>query len=395
MRPSKPQPAAVRRRPADHSARPRSLGAGRAAITPPRFRGCKRLVAVDPTYVWGWHQLAEWYNDTGKSENYLEAASELVRLQPHHPAGWTMRGEAKVQTGDRDGGKNDLRERLKISPNYSPAAAILFDAYLADEEHRDAQALAVLQEHAGGPEVAVKQIQLACRVEDQDTALRAFAEVCEGPGVSAYPLQAALNELRAAEWEDRADRVLREAWQNGGPFHPWAPIFWIDSAEGQAAEPGERLRAVEAVIKAYPKFSPGHDCKAEQLALAGRYDEAIAACKPAELGDALPVELRGRAAWIEARRGDRAKAISIMKQLVTEQPTFVMGWRQLAAWYDTTGRHRECLEASEHFVQLEPTNPLAYIYRGEARRSVADRRGRAGRLPESLRTRPRPSKRPG
>jgi tetratricopeptide (TPR) repeat protein len=334
------------------------------------------LVAVDPTYVWGWHQLAEWYNDTGKSQSYLEAASELVRLQPHHPAGWTMRGEAKLQTGDRDGGKSDLREALKISPSYSPAAAILFDAYLSDEEFREArQALAVLQEHAGGPEVAVKQIQLACRQDDPETAMRAFAEVCEGPGTSAYPLQAALNELRAAGWEERAERVLRESWQSGGPFHPWAPIFWIDSHEGREAEPGERLRAAEAVIKAYPKFMPGHDCKAEQLALADRFDEALAACKPAELGEPLPVELRGRAAWVEARRGDRSKAISIMKQIVAEQPHFVMGWRQLAAWYDTTGRHRECLEASDQFVQLEPHNPLAYVYRGEARRAVADRRG--------------------
>src|SRR5579883_724303 len=204
---------------------------GNYAAAIPRMQA---LVAVDPTYIWGWHQLAEWYNDTGKSENYLEAASELVRLQPHHPVGWTMRGEAKLQTGDREGGKNDLREALKISPNYSPAAAILFDAYLADEEFREArQALAVLQEHAGGPEVAVKQIQLACRVDDAETATRAFAEVCEGPGTSAYPLQAALTELRSAGWEERAHRVLREAWQNGGPFHPWAPIFWIDSPEGQ------------------------------------------------------------------------------------------------------------------------------------------------------------------
>ena len=84
-----------------------------------------------------------------------------------------------------------------------------------------------------------------------------------------------------------------DAWQSGGPFHPWVPIFWIDSPDGQEAEPGERLRAAEACIKAYPKFMPGHDCKAEQLALAGRFDEALAACKPADL-DPLPIELRGR-----------------------------------------------------------------------------------------------------
>jgi predicted Zn-dependent protease len=334
------------------------------------------LVAVDPTYVWGWHQLAEWYNETNKPESYLEAASELVRLQPHHPTGWGMRGEAKIQTGDREGGKSDLREALKISPGYSLAAAILFDAHLADDEFREArQALAVLQEHAAGPEVAVKQVQLAARTEDAEAAARAFAEICEGPGQSGYPIQAGLTEMRAAGWEERATQVLRETWQSGGPFNPWVPIFWGESSEGEEAEPGERVRAAESAIKAYPKFVPGHDCKAEQLALAELYDEALAACKPAELGEPIPVELRSRAAWIEAKRGDRHRAITQMKQVVADFPGFVPGWRHLCAWYDTTGRSRECLEAAEKFVELEPNNPLAYVYRGEARRGVDDRRG--------------------
>jgi tetratricopeptide (TPR) repeat protein len=338
----------------------------------------RALVAVDPTYLWGWHQLAEWCNEMGRSEHYLEAASELVRLQPGHPVALMMRGEAKLQTGDRDGGKADLRESLKISAGYSHAAAVLFDACLADEEFREArQALAVLQEHAAGPEVAVKQVQLAARTDDDEAALRAFGEVCEGPGQSPYPIQAALAELKTAGLEERADRVMREAWQGGGPFQPWVPVFWVDCAEGRDAEPGERLRAAEACIKAYPKFMPGHDCKAEQLAMAGRFEEALAACRPADF-DPLPIELRGRAAWIDNRRGERAKAVAAMKQIVADNPDFVLGWRQLAAWYDSAGRHRECLEACEQFVKLEPANPLAYVYRGEARRSVADRRGALG-----------------
>lgn len=345
-----------------------------AAAIPPM----QALVAVDPTYLWGWHQLAEWYNETGRVENYLEAASELLRLQPGHPVALMMRGEARLLTGDRDGGKADLREALKVSPGYSHAAAVLFDACLADDELREArQVLAVLQEHAAGPEVAVKQILLACRLDDDEGALRAFGEVCEGPGQSPFPVQAALAELKNAGLEERALRVLRDAWQTGGPFHPWVPIFWIDSSDGQEAEPGERLRAAETCTKTYPKFMPGHDCKAEQLALADRFDEALAACKPADL-EPLPIELRGRAAWIENRRGDRAKAISIMRQLVAEHPNFVLGWRQLAAWYDSAGRHKDCLEATENFVRLEPANPIAYVYRGEARRSVADRRGALG-----------------
>ena len=342
-----------------------------AAAIPPMHH----LVSVDPTYIWGWHQLAEWYNETGRPEGYLEAASELVRLQPHHPIALMMRGEAKLQTGDRDGGKQDLREVLRSAPGYSQAAVVLFDAHLEDEEYREAQqVLAVLQEHADGPEVAVKQIQLACRLDDADAAVRAFTEVCEGPGQSPFAVQAALSELRNAGWEDRAAKVLRESWQNGGPFHPWAPLFWIDSPDGQDADPGERIRAADAVIKAYPKFMPGHDCKAEQLALAGRFDEALAATRPPDI-DPPPLELRGRAAWVEARRGDKAKAISQMKQVVAEDPSFVLGWRQLAAWYDATGRTRECLDAAEQFVKLEPNNAVAYVYRGEARKAVGDRRG--------------------
>src|SRR6266508_3825126 len=113
------------------------------------------------------------------------------------------------------------------------------------------------------------------------------------------------------------------------------PASWTYSPDGQEANPGERVRAADAAIKAYPKFVPGHDSTAEQLALAERFDEALIACRPADLGDPPPLELRGRAAWIEAQRGDRTKAITAMKQIVAEEPGFVLGWRQLTAWYDS------------------------------------------------------------
>lgn len=342
-----------------------------AAAIPPM----QALVAIEPTYVWGWYQLAEWYSATGQNEHYLEAAGELVRLQPGHPMHLAMRGEARLKTGDRDGGKEDLREALRIAPGYSYAASLLFDACLADDEIREArQALALLQEHLAGPEVAVKQLQLAVRLRDQDTALKAFGEICEGTGQSAYPLQLALQELRNAGWEPQALPLLRQAWQGGGPFHPWVPILWIESPEGQAADPADRLRAVETLIKAYPKFAPGYDAKAEQLALLGRYEEALAACQPSEIKP-LPVELQARAAWIEAQRMRWQEAITRMRQLANEHPEFAPAWRHLTMWYNTTGRYREALEAAEQLVRLEPKHPLSYLLRGEARQRLGDARG--------------------
>jgi tetratricopeptide (TPR) repeat protein len=342
-----------------------------AAAIPPM----QALVAIEPTYIWGWYQLAEWYNATGQSEHYLEAAGELVRLQPGHPMHLAMRGEARLKTGDRDGGKEDLREALRIAPGYSYAASLLFDACLADDEIREAsQALALLQEHLAGPEVAVKQLQLAVRVRDLDTALRAFTEICEGTGQSAYPLQLALQELKNAGWESHALPLLRKAWQGGGPFHPWVPILWIESPDGQAAEPADRLRAVDTLIKAYPKFAPGYDAKAEQLALLGRYEEALTACQPPEIKP-LPVELQARAAWIEAQRMHWPEAITRMRQLLGEHPEFSAGWRYLTMWYNATERYREALEAAEHLVRLEPKHPLSYLLRGEARQRLGDTRG--------------------
>lgn len=341
-----------------------------AAAIPPM----QALVSVDPDYVWGWQQLAEWYNETSRPENYLEAASELARLRPDHPLSLTMRGEAKIQTGDRDGGKADLRDALRVHPGFSPAAQILFDACLADRELREARtALAVLQEHLTGQEVLLKQLQYAARTGDEDGATRAFNEICQTPG-EGPPLfiNLAFAEMHSAGLQERATQALSASWRTDEPFNPWAAIYWLDTPAGDGADPDERLAACDAIIKAYPQFVLGYDRRAEQLALMDRFDEAAAACAPPQLGPPVPIALRGRAAWVEAQRGDRMKAIALMRQLVTEEPDYSWGWRQLSQWYDLAGKFRDYLDAADHLVRLNPDDPVAHTIRGEARRALGD-----------------------
>ncbi len=338
----------------------------------------QRLVTVEPEYFWGWQQLAEWYNETDRKDEYLNATGELVRLKPDHPMPLTMRGEAKLKTQDRAGGKADLRDALRLAPQYAPAAAILFDACLADGELRDARmALAVLQEHAGGPEVLVKQVQLACRTEDSEAALRTLAELAATPGEGPpVAMQLALTEIEASGWDERAARVLRDAFGSGDePFNPWAPLFWIDTTAGEEAGFDERLAAVDTAIRHHPTFAPAHDRRAELLASVGRFDEAAATCRAPALGDPPPLTLRGRAAWVEAKRGHRPKAIAIMKEVVAADPSYLWGWRNLAQWYDAEGRKKECLDAAEQMVRLAPDDPVAFGYRGEARKALGDRSG--------------------
>ncbi len=335
----------------------------------------QRLVSVEPEYFWGWQQLAEWYSETDRKDEYLDATGELVRLKPDHPMPLTMRGEAKLKNHDRAGAKADLRDALRLAPQYAPAAAILFDACLADHEFRDARmALAVLQEHAAGPEVLVKQIQLACRIDDAETALRGLAELASSPGDGPpVAMQLAINEIENTDWEARASKVLHDILTEGESFNPWTPLFWLDTKDGKQAGLDERLATIDRAIQHFPTFAPAYDRKAEILTLVGRYEEALAACYAPEVGNPPPLTLRGRIAWIEAKRGQRSKAITLMKAVVTDDPLYLWGWRNLAQWYDAEGRKRECLDASEQMVQLAPDDPVSYGYRGEARKSLGDR----------------------
>ncbi|CAN5396834.1 hypothetical protein BH11PLA2_BH11PLA2_18380 [soil metagenome] len=343
-----------------------------AAIPP-----MQKLVSIEPEYFWGWQQLAEWYNETGRNEGFLEASSELCRLKPDHPLPLTFRGEAKLKTGDRSGGKVDLRDALRIAPQYAPAAAILFDACLKDGEQRDARsALAVLQEHAGGVEVLAKQVQFCCCANDSEGAMRALAEIAETPGDHPpIALHVALKEIADVGWEEKAAKVLKTSWQTGGSFNPWAALCWLDTPHGETSSYEDRIAAVDAAIAAYPTFAAAYDRKAEMLSMVGKADEAIACCSPGPFGDKVPLTLRGRAAWIEARRGRRGAAIALMTDAVREDPAYLWGWRNLTQWYDSEGRHRDCLDAADHMVKLAPDDPLAYGYRGEARRILGDRPG--------------------
>ena len=341
------------------------------------------LVSVDPGYYWGWQQLADWFNETGKPEAFLEAAEEMVKLRPDHPTPLTTRGEARILNGDREGGKADLREALRLHPGYSPAAANLFDACLSDGELKEARtALAVLQEHMAGPEGLIKQLAYAVKTNDAEGAARTFSEICMAPG-EAPPalLQLGLNEMRLAGYDDAAMNAMFDAWNQPEPFNPWSSLFWLDTPAAEQAELSTRLMACDAVIAHYPNFIPGHDRKTEQLARAERFEEARSACRPANL-QPLPLTLRGRGAWVEATYGARVRseeskreAIRLMRECLAEDPEYTWGWRQIAYWHDELGEHRECLEAADQLVRLSPTDPHAFGLRGEAKRLLNDHRG--------------------
>jgi tetratricopeptide (TPR) repeat protein len=339
----------------------------------------KALVAIEPNYYWGWQQLAEWHNEMGNAEEYLQAGEKLVEMRPESPVALAMRGEAKLQTGDRAGGKNDLREAQQTAPGYSFAGMLLFDAYLQDNEFANARSsLARLQEHIGGsgqPYVAARFVQLAAREGDREDALQALREVCSLHCDSTWPITTSVNEARTAGWSQDADRVLKEVWDNEDGFHPWTLLVWLDGPEGGNASPEEKLGHVEKVLAKHARFVQGHDVRAELLTRLRRFDDALAACQPEAWGDKPPLVLRGRSAWVLSMRGDKPAAISKMREILTTDRDYYWGWQQLASWYDSPETYNDYLEAGEQLVRLAPNDPTSFGYRGEAKLFLNDRRG--------------------
>src|SRR5206468_1231104 len=99
----------------------------------------------------------------------------------------------------------------------------------------------------------------------------------------------------------------------------------------------ERLRALETAVKLNPRFTDARDLRATLLAGAGRFTEALEACG----GEDAPLILRGRAAWIEAKRGNRPAGIAKMTRTVEADPSYYWGWLQLADWHAEEGAKKE------------------------------------------------------
>jgi tetratricopeptide (TPR) repeat protein len=335
----------------------------------------ERLVEKEPDYYWGWQQLATWYNEAGQTEEYHRAAEQLVRMRPDSPVALAHLGEAKLMSGDREGGKRDLRAAQQIAPDYPFPGMLLFDEYLADDELDAAGAtLAILQEHVGDDFVVTRQVQLATRHGDKSTALDAFRNLCESPIEATWPISSALAALRSAGLSDAADEILKESIQSR-LFNPYAALLWLDSPAAEDVPADERLDMLERVLNRYPRHLPAHDRKAELLARVGKFDEAVAACRPAVFGDNPPHMLAGRAAWVEYQRGRCEAAFAQMRAIVQEVPDYFWGWQQLANWYDDGERYEEFLESADQMVRLAPRDPTAFGYRGEARLKVGDRPG--------------------
>jgi tetratricopeptide (TPR) repeat protein len=184
---------------------------------------------------------------------------------------------------------------------------------------------------------------------------------------------------RHAEWSaeagaahDTAGLARELARRRPGALESWMTLGRLLT---DAAQRGERLQALDRAIALSPRLLEAHDLKATALAEGGDLDAARAACRPEAWGEAPPVALRGREAWLEAQRGNVPLAIERMRAVVAGEPSYVWGWTCLADWHRECSEDGKYLEASEALVRERPTDSVPYGYRADARQRTGDTKG--------------------
>jgi tetratricopeptide (TPR) repeat protein len=337
----------------------------RKGDTPAAITAMREVLNRDRNYVFGWTNLADWLQSQGRWQEYLEAAENMVRVNPANVVGLAYCGEAKLRLGRRDEGLADLARARRISPHYAFAGILLFEEHFAAGELDLARDdLAQLSKHVPGDEVTARELQLAVRSNDKNQALAILHKLGRADGEAGGPLESAVRTLEAAGWRDETLDALRQLAADR-QSHPFAAILLCERTPVDSPDFDNNLRWLDQSIARLGQKMRAMDLKAELLAAAGRHSEALEVCKAPTSPEAV-LPLRGRAAWIKYQRGDHAKAIKSMKAVLAESPLYYWGWSQLAIWAEAQGDHETHLEAAERLIQMAPRDPLAFVERSRA-----------------------------
>ncbi len=123
---------------------------GRANEAIDEMKSCLKL---DPDHYAGWHQLSDWADATSRYDDCLEAAQNMVRLNPHDAVPHGYLADVLIKLGQsrgkqdadaentRDRAKEHLLRSVELSPAYGYGTAQLFDMYLEDGQVDAAQSL--------------------------------------------------------------------------------------------------------------------------------------------------------------------------------------------------------------------------------------------------------------
>ena len=312
-----------------------------------------------------WSAVIHQLSDMQQHEEAIELAQQATRRFPMLPRIWIDRSAAHAACGQIEEEIDALRRANEINPNWGETARLLAEAFekkgdlesarveierVIQAEPRDARNhgfLANIQWQSDQKEEALDTLAKAVRLEP-------------GYDWAWSTMRSWSAEIGKPDFDSEVARELTES-------RPKEARSWLLYAMTQDGpnQVDDALAALDRGLELNPLSVDCHDQKAIFLKNAGRFEEALAACKPMIFGDETPLELVARAAWIEGELGNMPKAISDMEKVVAQDPDYYWAWMRLAEWYEYQNMNDKYLKAAEEMVRLGPQSPISWGYLGD------------------------------
>jgi cellulose synthase operon protein C len=295
-------------------------------------------------------------------------ADQMVEQFALLPGAWRCLAMVHGHAGDVEAQVDALQRALALNPRWGTALRELSAAY----------------SNRGQAAAAQEVLERAIAQEPLDPINRGYlAEVlwCQGDRAGALAqLKKALELSPGYRWgwemlgrwaddpHDAVEFARALARTRGG-----VSTVWIAAAELMPHAPlADRLECLDEAIRCAPRDLEPHDLKAVLLCAAGRYDDALAACRPPLWGDAPPIPLRGRAAWVRYEQGEFGKARAELLDVIRDAPDYAWGIETLLEWARGEGAD-EYVQTCRRLVQVAPRSATAHAQLGEALRGCGDR----------------------
>ncbi len=305
-------------------------------------------------------QLAEHWRDTGRVEEALALLSELTDKFPLMPRVWMEAALCHEAKGDRPAAIAAAEKAREINPSWSWGMRCLSEFKRKAGDLQGARA--VLEETLRhNPDDAVSHAWLAevlwFQGEKKGAMERLTFSLRLDPGYG-WPWEKLHEWGQLLGQPDAARRaaagLLRE--------RPAEARSWINQARllDGPHEFAEKIAALDKAISLSPQAIPPIDMKATALALAGRFEEALAVCRNRPATD---TGLRVREAWILWLRGAQEDALRVMHEALAEDPANLRGWEHLAEWHEQRGELEQAEAACRQISRLEPMQamPMGYL----------------------------------
>lgn len=336
------------------------LESARLILAPDALLASLRLAHHERPDLWHvWSTLVSQLGFTGQLDDALLLARQATERFPHLPRLWFDLADVHQWRNEPSEELTAAERAFEINPGWIRSAIRLAHTY--ERQGRMSEASHVYERaliHSPlDPALHAHQASLLWRRKQVQEAFIALEKALRiVPGYDwAWELMSTW-----AEESGQAGRTASFA-RKLAEERPGEPRVWIMLARVMRNDPPTaRLAAIERALQLEQRSTEIWDAKAEFLAYAERFDEAIQACTEGLAACTTDLfVLQGRHAWVEAQRKNLPAAISLMRAALAENASYLWGWNQLAIWL-ADSQPEEAIKAVENITRLRPQDPWGH-----------------------------------